>query len=277
LYAGLEKQQGEFLAEVLADPACGTHLCHAMLLPLSASQGLLRQYQEKGEVDLGGAHVRREGKASVVTMRNPRHLNAEDEVTLGPLETAIERVGKSPVTAHRVNFANPMVGDRKAAAASHSMELFAPADFLTLTDDQRLSRPGFESFPAGARFAAATGPDFGPASDTLYEWVTIFPHEPALPARRYGQKFNAVEAAVLRAGPVARAARARGNPYLPTLDPVQFTAPGQVQVRQRDDLGVVNAAEGFMTTTEASHAVKLLVDAGADATSFELVTVGVLR
>jgi hypothetical protein len=32
-----------------------------------------------------------------------------------------------------------------------------------------------------------------------------------------------------------------------------------------------------MTTTEASHAVKLLVDAGADATSFELVAVGVLR
>jgi hypothetical protein len=194
-----------------------------------------------------------------------------------PLETSIERVGKSPVTAHRVNFANPMVGDQKAAAASHSMELFAPADFLTLTDDQRLSRPGFESFPAGARFAAATGPNFGPESDTLYEWVTIFPHEPALPAKRYGQKFNAVEAAVLRAGPVARAARARGNPYLPTPDPVQLTAPGQVQVRQRDDLGVINAAEGFMTTTEASHAVKLLVDAGADATSFELVTVGVLR
>src|SRR5262245_12383071 len=30
---GLEKQQGEFLAEVLNDAACGTHLCHAMLLP----------------------------------------------------------------------------------------------------------------------------------------------------------------------------------------------------------------------------------------------------
>jgi thioesterase DpgC len=27
---GLEKQQGEFLAAVLADPVCGSHLCHAM-------------------------------------------------------------------------------------------------------------------------------------------------------------------------------------------------------------------------------------------------------
>jgi thioesterase DpgC len=30
---GLEKAQGAFLAEVLADPAAGMHLCHAMLLP----------------------------------------------------------------------------------------------------------------------------------------------------------------------------------------------------------------------------------------------------
>src|SRR3954465_5773841 len=87
---GLEKQQGEFLAEVLADPACGAHLCHAMLLPRMESTPLLDSYVKKGEADLGGAHVRREGKASIVTMRNPRHLNAEDETTLGPLETAID-------------------------------------------------------------------------------------------------------------------------------------------------------------------------------------------
>jgi thioesterase DpgC len=95
---GLEKQQGEFLAEILGDPACGTHLCHAMLLPLSNSQVLLKEYQQKGEIDLGGAHIRREGKASIVTMRNPRHLNAEDENTLGPLETAIDLALLDPAT-----------------------------------------------------------------------------------------------------------------------------------------------------------------------------------
>ncbi|HXI35851.1 MAG TPA: enoyl-CoA hydratase/isomerase family protein [Burkholderiales bacterium] len=87
---GLEKKQGEFLAEILADPQCGTHLCHAMLLPRKDSRDLLAQYQRQGVLDLGAAQVRREGKAAVVTMRNSRHLNAEDEVTLGPLETAID-------------------------------------------------------------------------------------------------------------------------------------------------------------------------------------------
>src|SRR3954454_4927130 len=61
-----------------------------MLLPRMESTALLDSYVKKGEADLGGAHLRREGKASIVTMRNPRHLNAEDETTLGPLETAID-------------------------------------------------------------------------------------------------------------------------------------------------------------------------------------------
>jgi thioesterase DpgC len=87
---GLEKRQGEFLAEILGDPQCGTHLCHAMLLPRKDSRDLLAQYQRQGVLDLGAAQVRREGKAAIVTMRNSRHLNAEDEVTLGPLETAID-------------------------------------------------------------------------------------------------------------------------------------------------------------------------------------------
>ena len=87
---GLEAKQGEFLAEILADPACGLHLCHAMLLPLEGSAEKSKEYKNKGELDLGKVHLQRHGKASVVTMRNPRHLNAEDESTLGPLETAID-------------------------------------------------------------------------------------------------------------------------------------------------------------------------------------------
>jgi (3,5-dihydroxyphenyl)acetyl-CoA 1,2-dioxygenase len=87
---GLEIDQGLFLSQVLADPVAGTHLCHAMLLPLSAAHTRLAQYEETGEFDLGAALIKREGKASIVTMRNPRFLNAEDESTLEPLETAID-------------------------------------------------------------------------------------------------------------------------------------------------------------------------------------------
>ena len=87
---GLEKAQGEFLAAVLGDPVCGAHLCHAMLLPHPGSQAKLVEFESSGNLDLGGARVHREGKAAVVTMNNPRFLNAEDESTLQPLEMAID-------------------------------------------------------------------------------------------------------------------------------------------------------------------------------------------
>jgi thioesterase DpgC len=95
---GLEKRQGAFLAEVLGDPACGAHLCHAMLLPLEASKARLDELRKAGRIDLGGASVERRAKASIVTMQNPRHLNAEDETTLGPLETAIDLALLDPET-----------------------------------------------------------------------------------------------------------------------------------------------------------------------------------
>src|SRR4051812_13993725 len=49
---GLEAKQGEFLAQVLADPACGLHLCHAMLLPLEGSVEKANDYKNRGEIDL---------------------------------------------------------------------------------------------------------------------------------------------------------------------------------------------------------------------------------
>ena len=87
---GAEIAQGLFLSAVLGDPAAGMHLCHAMLLPLPASQPRLAEFQRAGALDLGGARIERRGKAAVVTMTNPRFLNAEDESTLVPLETAID-------------------------------------------------------------------------------------------------------------------------------------------------------------------------------------------
>src|SRR2546430_11805979 len=87
---GFEKKQGAFIAAVLADPAAGLHLCHAMLLPRADSAARLAEYERTGKLDLPGAELRRTGKASVLTLRNPRFLNAEDESTLAGLETAID-------------------------------------------------------------------------------------------------------------------------------------------------------------------------------------------
>jgi len=87
---GAEIDQGLFLSHVLAHPDAGMHLCHAMLLPHPRTPEHSRRFAERGTLELEGATVARRGRAAVVTMRNPRFLNAEDETTLDGLEIAID-------------------------------------------------------------------------------------------------------------------------------------------------------------------------------------------
>jgi thioesterase DpgC len=87
---GLEVDQGIFLSQVLGDPLAGAHLCHAMLLPRAESQEKLGEFRKAGKVSFDGARLERQGKAAVLTMRNPQYLNAEDEGTIAGLETAID-------------------------------------------------------------------------------------------------------------------------------------------------------------------------------------------
>jgi len=95
---GLEKAQGEFLAQILGDPVAGAHLCHAMLLRREDSREKFSEFDRRGEIELGGVHLARHGKAAVLTMRNPRYLNAEDESTLDGMEIAVDLALLDPKT-----------------------------------------------------------------------------------------------------------------------------------------------------------------------------------
>ncbi|HKF74467.1 MAG TPA: enoyl-CoA hydratase/isomerase family protein [Stellaceae bacterium] len=87
---GLEIDQGIFLSRVLAHPTAGAHLCHAMLLPTAAALARLEEFRAHAALELGAATVERRGAAAVVTMRNPRFLNAEDESTVDAVEAAVD-------------------------------------------------------------------------------------------------------------------------------------------------------------------------------------------
>jgi len=87
---GLEIDHGILLSHILAHPESGRHLCHAMLQPRTETLDLLPRLTTDGLIDLGTACVSRVGKASVVELRNTKALNALDETTLAPLETAVD-------------------------------------------------------------------------------------------------------------------------------------------------------------------------------------------
>jgi thioesterase DpgC len=95
---GHEIDQGILLWALLADPQAGRHLCHAMLLPRPEALERLPELEKTGRVDLAQAEVRREGKASVVTLKNPRHMNAEDNTTIDNTEIAVDLAILDPST-----------------------------------------------------------------------------------------------------------------------------------------------------------------------------------
>jgi (3,5-dihydroxyphenyl)acetyl-CoA 1,2-dioxygenase len=52
----------------------------------------LEELRARGSVDLGPVRVTRQGRAGLLELSNPRHLNAEDDVTLGPTECAVDLI-----------------------------------------------------------------------------------------------------------------------------------------------------------------------------------------
>jgi (3,5-dihydroxyphenyl)acetyl-CoA 1,2-dioxygenase len=93
---GIELAQGLLFASVLAVPEAGRHLIDAMLRPTPQALERLPELRERGVVDLGPVRVTRTGRAGILELSNPRHLNAEDDVTLGPTEWAVDLILLDP-------------------------------------------------------------------------------------------------------------------------------------------------------------------------------------
>jgi thioesterase DpgC len=95
---GLEIDQGIFLSHMLASERTGRHLCHAMLLPRPETTELLAKLDTDGVANLGTAMVERRGKAAILTAKNPRFLNAEDQTTIDAMEMAVDLAILDPAT-----------------------------------------------------------------------------------------------------------------------------------------------------------------------------------
>ncbi len=93
---GLELAQGLLIAEFLQIPRTGRHLVESMLYPTQLALDHLDELRANGTVDLGHARVTRRGRAGLVELRNPRHLNAEDGNTLNETEAAVDLVLLDP-------------------------------------------------------------------------------------------------------------------------------------------------------------------------------------
>lgn len=93
---GVELAQGLLVERIMLLPGPGMHLIESMLAPTPVALEHLAQLRSTGTVDLGPARVTRQGRAGVLELCNPRHLNAEDCTTLSLTESAVDLVLLDP-------------------------------------------------------------------------------------------------------------------------------------------------------------------------------------
>lgn len=179
-----------------------------------------------------------------------------------PLETPIDRIGSSPVSARQVNIQAPKVGSLDLQAVAHASDLFAPGHFIKMTDDQQASRPDFETFPCGMQVAATASTRHEAAPGSIkYAWETVYPHEPSIlrhidliDLRRFDGaiRFNRF---ALRSSAVATGARQRTNPYAPVAPSpgVKLDDNRLVSVLRATDLSPVAGAPSRVSTAVAGQ------------------------
>ena len=105
---GVEIDQGILAARILGHPRCGTHLCHAMLLPRPESEPALATLTAQGVVDLGSVRIERHGPAIHLLTTNPHYLNAEDQTTIATMETGVDVATLDPRTSIAVMRGQPV-------------------------------------------------------------------------------------------------------------------------------------------------------------------------
>jgi enoyl-CoA hydratase/carnithine racemase len=93
---GIEFAHGLLVSHVLALPRPGRHLLGAMLQPTAPALDRLAGLRETGIADLGPVRVTRRGRAGILELSNPRHLNAEDGTTLAATECAVDLILLDP-------------------------------------------------------------------------------------------------------------------------------------------------------------------------------------
>ncbi|WP_428966242.1 (3,5-dihydroxyphenyl)acetyl-CoA 1,2-dioxygenase DpgC [Micromonospora fluostatini] len=111
---GREIDQGILFHALLSAPVAGAHLVEAMLRPTARAVGLRERYERTGRVELDAARVERRGSAGHVTITNVGCLNAEDNLHVADVETAVDLVLLDPATRVGVLRGGPMTHPRYA-------------------------------------------------------------------------------------------------------------------------------------------------------------------
>lgn len=149
-----------------------------------------------------------------------------------PLNQQIATYGHQPIDSGPTSFAVTVTPSGAGDATNATVQdLFAPGDFFALTDDQKLSGPGYEEMDSGVSVGSGELASEGPIGKDFGYTTVVFdiaaPSNPPNPLPP--TKISAAAAAALaRAGSAARAAvRTQGDGrFAAPGKPIGLAAPG---------------------------------------------------
>ncbi len=93
---GLELHQGILFSQWFSDPELGQKMIRNMRRPTQRSLELQEEFLKTGKADLKYSRIEIVNGAATVFFSNPEYLNAEDDTTLEPTETAVDLVLLNP-------------------------------------------------------------------------------------------------------------------------------------------------------------------------------------
>lgn len=196
---------------------------------------------------------------------------------IAPLGVTIEKFGETQPTGPlrfditRVALAGVTADDRTDSSREH----FAPAQFFKLSDDEKLSRPGFEAMEAGKRIGTS-GVDHPVGVETSFGYedvvVDLEPNT-GIKQRRAGQPKTYTSTSALL---TALAAGGTSDTYAAEGYEIAFEEPVYV-VAGTDDLEVSVAvgatpAEGLTYTEASQERERHLAKVPADAERTQVVS-----
>ena len=178
-----------------------------------------------------------------------------------PLETVLARVGPSPVPdgERRVHLGLPVVGTATASAVSEVTDLFAAANFLDLTDDEKVTRPGFEPMPAGARIRpTGEAVDAAAARHAELRYETFVCDDDSMMGFRSSAIRDQFFGKSIRTSLASGAAGASGlrasRRYATAPDPIELADAGKVAVVSKSTVEIVPGTVIETYTHAAEHA-----------------------
>lgn len=183
-----------------------------------------------------------------------------------PLETIVVRVGANPVPEgqRRVHLGVPLAGGKPAGALSEATDLFSAGNFLDLSDDEKLSRPGFEPMPAGARIRPpGEEADWAGSRHTELRYETFVCDDDTMRGIHSSAVidvlFASSKATVLASGAAGASQLRATRRYATDPDPIVLADPGEVMRVSRITL----AATADAVAQTYTHAAQSPLDPDA--------------